>query len=304
MTGVEPYHGGGASAPPSLLGTRIGMKCLVTGATGFIGSELARHLERQGLAVETCGREPPTEAQLQGVQALYHCAGIAHRAASEADYEEHNYRASLALAERAAAAGVRRFIFLSSVNAAEAGDAYGYWKSRTEQSLVDAHAGASMSVVIVRPALVYGAGARANLQRLVSLVQRGMPTPPPGQARSMIGLPDLCEALYRLTEVDVGHGRVLCATDGQSYSLARLHGAIARGLGREPGPSRLPAWSWRLACLAFDSLRGQPRSGRTFERLFSGTEYSNRELCEALSWQPRDCFEDLVPAMLAAEGAA
>ena len=98
------------------------MKCLVTGATGFVGGELAERLEARGRSVERCGREAPGDAQLDAAAILYHCAGIAHRAASEAEYETYNYRATLALAERAAAAGIRRFVFLSSVNAAESED--------------------------------------------------------------------------------------------------------------------------------------------------------------------------------------
>ena len=250
------------------------MKCLVTGATGFIGSALAERLEARGLSVERCGREAPAQAQLNAAGILFHCAGIAHRSASDAEYESSNYRTTLTLAERAAAAGVRRFVFLSSVNAADADDAYGHWKQRTESALVEAWRGSAMGVVILRPALVYGAGARGNLGRLISLVKKGMPTPPPGQPRSMIGLPDLCEALCLLTEVDPGHGRLLIATDGESYTLARLHGAIARALGRHPGTARFPTWCWRLACAAADLFGGRPGSGQTWRRLFGGREYS------------------------------
>lgn len=280
------------------------MKCVVTGATGFIGSALSAQLEQAGLVVERCGREAPADDQLQGARILYHCAGIAHRAASEADYEAFNFRASLELAARAEAAGIRRFVFLSSVNAEDTGEPYGYWKQRTEQALLEAHDGQAMSVVMVRPALVYGPGARANLQRLIQLVRYRMPAPPAGEPRSMIGLPDLCDALSALTDVEPGHGSVLTATDGEAYTLSRMHAAIARALDREPGTARLPLWAWRLACLMFDTLRGKPGSGRTFERLFSGTLYSNESLRTALSWQPRYRFEDLVPAMLAAEEGA
>jgi UDP-glucose 4-epimerase len=275
------------------------MKCLVTGATGFIGAELVHRLRARGLQVECCGRELPGQEQLVGIQLVFHCAGIAHRAASEAEYEAHNYQATLALARRAADAGARRFVFLSSVNASEAEDPYGYWKQRTENALIDGYGDSAMGAVVVRPALVYGAGARGNLRRLIRLVQRGMPTPPPGRARSMIGLPDLCEALCLLTEIDPGHGRILCATDGQSYTLARLHAAIARSLGREPGPPRWPPWCWRVACSGLDLLRGRPGSGQTHARLFEGREYDNAEIRATLSWQPRDSFEDLLPQMLA-----
>jgi nucleoside-diphosphate-sugar epimerase len=274
------------------------MKCLVTGATGFIGTELCRQLEARGVRVERCGREAPGPGQLDQVAVVFHCAGIAHRAASWEDYETHNYRASLALADRCRDIGVRRLVFLSSVIAVDPADAYGHWKQRTEQELLAKYRESPMNVVVVRPALVYGAGARGNLERLVELVRRGMPSPPPGQARSMIGLGDLCEALCLLTEIDPGREQIFFATDGESYDLQRLYEAFAGAMGREIGRPRIPRWCWWLACLGYDLLRLKPFAGRTYQRLFRGQVYSNTELCRVLSWHPRQRLEDVAPTMI------
>ena len=275
------------------------MKCLVTGATGFIGSELCRRLDGHGAVVERTGREAPSDDQLSLVGVLFHVAGIAHRAASPADYEAFNHRATLALAERANEAGVGRFVFLSSVNAGPDAEPYGYWKWRTEEALRDTYAGGAMEVIVIRPALVYGPGARANLQLLIEAVRRGLPTPPPGKARSMIGLPDLCDALCLLLDIDPGRGGVFHATDGQSYDLRRMHRAFCDALGRRPGRDWLPLWVWRLGCGALDLARRR-RPGGTFQRLFDGAEYSNEALCRALGWQPRYRLEDLATAMVEA----
>ena len=273
------------------------MKCLVTGATGFIGGALCRLLEERGVELEQTGREAPADEQLQGTQLVFHAAGIAHRAASPADYEVFNYRATLDLAARAQAAGVSRFVFLSSVNAAPAADPYGYWKWRTEETLREAYAQTAMAVVTVRPALVYGPGAKANLKRLIAAVRRGLPTPPAGRPRSMIGLPDLCNALYLMLEIDPGHGAVFYATDGESYDLSRIHRAFCEALGREAGRPWLPLWCWRLGCALLDLKAGSP-PGETFQRLFGGGEFSNEALCQALAWRPRYVLEDLAPAMV------
>ncbi len=274
------------------------MKCLVTGATGFIGSELCRQLEARGITVESCGREAPTDEQLQGVDAVFHCAGIAHRSASNQDYRTHNFQASLLLAQRCAEAGVVRFIFLSSVIAVDAADDYGRWKLRTEEELLSEYRDSAMNVVVLRPALVYGPGAGGNLARLLALVQRGMPTPPPGQPRSMVGLKDLCAALCLLTEIDPGRGQVFFITDGEAYDLQRIHRCFAEATGRTVGPPRWPGWCWRLACGLYDTLRLAPFSGATYRRLFDGREYSNAALCQALGWRPSERLEDVAPGMV------
>lgn len=275
------------------------MKCLVTGATGFIGSELCRQLEARGVGIERCGREAPSDSQLVGVQAVFHCAGIAHRAAAAEDYETHNYKATLSLARRCADADVVRFVFLSSVIAVDPVDAYGRWKLRTEEALLAEYRDTAMNVVILRPALVYGPGAGGNLARLLGLVRRGMPTPPPGKPRSMVGLEDLCAALCLLTEIDPGRGQVFFATDGEAYDLQRIYRCFAEALGRSPGPPRWPGWCWRVACVFYDTLRLAPFSGATYQRLFDGREYANADLCKALGWQPRQRLEAVAPQMVA-----
>jgi UDP-glucose 4-epimerase len=275
------------------------MKCLVTGATGFIGSELCCRLDERGVDVARTGRELPTDEQLADTKVIYHLAGIAHRAAAPGDYEAVNYRATLDLAARAAAFGARRFIFVSSVNAGPEATAYGYWKWRAEQALASAYAEGNMGVTVIRPALVYGPGAKANLRLLMSAIRRGLPTPPGGETRSMIGLPDLCDALVLMLDVDPGRGRIFFATDGEPYDLQRVHRALATAMGHSPGRAWLPRWCWWVGCTALDLLRGR-RPGDTYPRLFGGGEYSNAALREVLGWRPQHRLEDLAPAMVGA----
>jgi nucleoside-diphosphate-sugar epimerase len=275
------------------------MRCLVTGGTGFIGSELCRLLQSRGIEVSSIGRDTPTPDQLASTQLLYHCAGVAHQSASEADHKQGNYLAVLQVAERAAAAGVRRFVFISTVKAAAGGGPYAQWKWRAEQELTERYRDSPMSVVCVRPALVYGVGARANLLSLMRAVRRGMPMPPAGGARSMVGLPDLCDALCQLLEIDPGHGTVLQITDGEAYDLQRIYLAIRQGLGKAPGRAWLPGWCWRLACGLLDRVQGSSGEQGNYRKLFSAEQYSGDRACQVLNWQARYTLEDLMPAMLA-----
>jgi UDP-glucose 4-epimerase len=133
----------------------------------------------QSLAVDLSTGLPSAEI-LAGVDVVFHLAGIAHRRASSRDYERVNHQATINLARSATEAGVGCFVFLSSVRAMGAAadalqrgegdiqaptDDYGRSKCLAERDLRQACAGGPMSLLILRPALVYGPGVKGNLQR-------------------------------------------------------------------------------------------------------------------------------------------
>jgi UDP-glucose 4-epimerase len=263
------------------------MRCAVTGATGFIGSALCRHLQGQGIELVCSGRQTVAGEALADVHTLFHCAGVAHQSASEAEHETGNFTAVLQQAHACLAAGVGQFVFFSTVKAAAQGNPYSVCKWRAEQALQEEFFATDMNVVMLRPALVYGPGVKGNLRSLARAVRWGLPVPPASQPRSLIGLDDICAFCCGLLETTVKGGQVFTLTDGQSYDLARIHAAVRRGLGRRTGRNWTPAWLWRLA------------AGSRYQQLFNGELSSNQRACEVLGWQPAQTLEEAMPALLA-----
>jgi nucleoside-diphosphate-sugar epimerase len=284
------------------------MKCLVTGASGFVGEALCRQLAERGVELTSVSRSGaggvdfarsnvPSE-NLANVDVVFHCAGIAHRAATLDDYQRVNYRAVVELASRCEAAGVQRFIFLSSVKAQAGSDGYSNSKWAAEQDLASEFADSSMSVVIIRPSLVYGAGVKGNLRTLINAVKRGLPIPPQSGVRSLVGLPDLCDVLCRFGEQAPAGVSLFTVTDGERYDLHRLAIAARRALGKPESRVWLPLPLWRLACFGMDLMRGRWRGAGSYHSMFGSEEYSNAAVCEALAWEPSSTVEQLMPAMV------
>ena len=167
------------------------MKIAVTGAGGFIGRRLVMHLREQAHEVRIIARHELSEPDFSGIECVIHCAGIAHssgsNAASPAEMDAVNHRLVLALAEQARMAGVKRFIFVSTINVVAGHPSplttdlsyrplsdYGHTKALAEQGLLKMQ---GIEIGIARPALVYGAGAPGNLRLLLKLCDSAVPLP-------------------------------------------------------------------------------------------------------------------------------
>jgi nucleoside-diphosphate-sugar epimerase len=231
----------------------------VTGAGGFVGRALCPALRRGSWSVIAAGRRetgdigPATDWRplLDGAEAVIHLAARVHvmRDAggdSEA-FDRVNHRATARLAAQAAEAGVRRFVFMSSVKvhgdasdrplsgaAAPAPcDAYGRSKLAAETALAR-HAG-TMTAVMLRPPLVYGPAVKGNFLSLLRAVDRGLPLPLAAvdNRRSLIYLGNLVDAARAALEAPPG---VYLPSDGEDVSTPVLIRRVAAALGR---PARL-----------------------------------------------------------------
>jgi UDP-glucose 4-epimerase len=166
------------------------------------------------------------------------------------EFRKINVAGTLNLARQAAGAGVRRFVYLSSVKVnGEAGgytendrpvpeDPYGVSKHEAEVGLLEIAAETGMEVVIIRPPLVYGPGVRANFRALARAVGRGLPLPLGAirNRRSLIALDNLVDFILVCMTHPAAANEIFLISDGEDLSTPELVRRLARAMGR---PARL-----------------------------------------------------------------
>ncbi|MHB8502270.1 MAG: NAD-dependent epimerase/dehydratase family protein [Candidatus Acidiferrales bacterium] len=310
----------------------------VTGATGFLGRALCKRLQSMGIHVRAAARTPaggpwsefvtldipgsvPGEL-FTGVSVVYHLAGRAHAIASEGDaqvYDRVNGAGTAELAQRAKAAGVRRFVFMSSVKAlgepgkdlvredqeSTATDPYGRSKHNGEVAALSLHS-ADFQVVVLRPTLVYGPGAKGNLESLLRFVRGGRRPPLPRlkNRRSLVGVNDLTTATVLVGTHPEAGGRAYTVTDGRVYSTTDIIDALAAAVGvTRSAPFSLPVPVLRAGGIAGDlasfiSAGRWPYGSAALNRLLSNAEYEASGLAQAVGFQPRESLYDLAGPML------
>jgi nucleoside-diphosphate-sugar epimerase len=306
------------------------VKYLVSGATGFVGRELCRQLVVRDcpfIALSQHGAKLPdgtstiaidlekksvSTGHLKGVDVVFHLAGIAHQQAKASSYTQVNHLATVALAKTAAAAGVKCFVYLSSVKAmgpsigedvrtegecALPVSAYGMSKLQAEEALREAFAHSEMSVVILRPALVYGADIKGNLQSLRRAVRAGMPRPPEVGGRSMVAVQDLVELMLLIAADPPDEVRTWIVCDGCRYSSRRIYELFRSADGKGKGMSWLPLWGWKLAAYLADGLYSRGADS-TYLKLFGTELYSSAALLRDMPWKPQLQLSDLASEMM------
>jgi UDP-glucose 4-epimerase len=297
---------------------------LVTGATGFVGSALIKRLVADSparrlvvavrkadlvwseqVSVSLVGdllADTDWSAALKGVQEVVHSAARVHVMADKsadplAEFRRVNVDGTLNLARQAAVAGVRRFVFVSSVkvngeatlqgqafterDAPAPQDPYGQSKHEAELSLRQLAADTGMEVVIIRPPLVYGPGVKANFAALMRAVQRGWPLPlgVVHNQRSLVALDNLVDLIVTCLHHPAAANETFLASDGQDLSTAEL----VRGMARAAG---VPARLWPVPVWALQAAAGALGKGAAVQRLCGNLQVDISKARSLLGWVP------------------
>ena len=296
-------------------------KVLLTGATGFVGRKLLTRLldekhavaaavrkstvelDKRAIQVVVPGLTAQTEwTSLAGQDVVIHSAARVHvmdeqSADPLAEFRKVNVEGSLRLARQAADAGVKRFIFISSIKVNGEGtapgkpftafdepapqDPYGVSKMEAEVGLRQVAEKTGMQVVIIRPVLVYGPGVKANFRSMMNWMNKGVPLPLGAihNKRSLVSLDNLVDLIVTCVDHLAAANQTFLVSDGEDLSTSDMLRRMARALGKPARLLPVPAAVLRGGA----ALLGK---GAVAQRLCGSLQVDIRHTCETLNWAP------------------
>lgn len=318
-----------------------GSLALVSGASGFIGQNLCRHLRERGVGIRALMRHecqgPWNEVLvadlaaslpdkvLQGVDTVFHLAGKAHALSEtrqeEAEYHAINTAGTQRLLEACQAEGVQRFVLFSSVKAmGEGGMACldegadippetPYGRSKLEAERLVLNGGYVPHPVVLRLSMVYGPIEKGNLPRMIHAIAKGRfpPLPELRNQRSMVHVDDVVRAAMLVAERPESAGGTYILTDGQAYSTRQMYEWICGALGKSIPAWYVPTFALRLLAMLGDGI-GTLRGKRfvidsdALEKLVGSACYSSDLIQKDLGFKPERNLQESLGEIVVALG--
>lgn len=299
------------------------MRVLLTGATGFLGRGLISSLRGKhailaavrvncafenltNVIVGDIGPETNWAAATAQQDVVIHLAARAHVIKNEisnslAEYRRVNVEGTLNLARQAAKAGVKRFIFISSIGVngntnanpftesdqANPAEPYAQSKWEAEQGLWKIQQETGMEIVIIRPPLVYGPNAPGNFGSLVRWIEKGVPLPLGAihNKRSLVGIDNLVDLIIRCMDHPAAANQLFLAGDGEDLSTTELLRDVAKAMGRPARLIPVPAGLLQLGA----TLLGRRAMA---QRLLGSLQVDIGKTSELLDWKPPYTVEE------------
>lgn len=301
----------------------LSTKVLVTGAAGFIGSHLCEELDLQGYILRRVLRRPDQSADavvteirpdtdwsgiVDEVDYVIHLAALVHitrpqEAVEQDAYYKSNVDTTLNLAMQAVDAGVKRFVYISSIKVngestkhgelftadsdVHPTDPYGISKWEAEKALFNLAKMSKMEIVCIRPPLVYGPGVKANFHTMMRWVDKGIPLPFARieNQRSLVGIGNLVDLIITCMRHPAAANQTFLASDDHDMSTPELLQCTAQALGGRARLFYLPVYALKLMAL----LMGKRAM---LKRLTDSLQVDITKNQQLLGWSPPYTHEE------------
>ena len=296
---------------------------LLTGASGFVGSELLNKFHLSAKNIRPAGRNISQVLNkknfcwkdikaidshtnwldaLEDVEVIIHLAArvhVMHDSSADAlsEFRRVNVEGTRNLALQAVAAGVKRFVYLSSIKVngesnqpnscftvddfVNPQDPYGISKWEAEQVLHKISSETGLEVVIIRPPLVYGPNAKGNFASMVKWLRLGVPLPfgSIDNRRSLVGLDNLCDLILRCVDHPAAAGQTFMVSDDEDLSTTELLKRTAFAMGIKSRLINVPQPLLQFSADIFGR-------GDFAQRLFGSLQVDIAKTKDILSWKP------------------
>jgi nucleoside-diphosphate-sugar epimerase len=241
-------------------------------------------------------------AALKNQQVVIHAAARAHIMKDElpdplAEYREINVEGTLNLARQSIEAGVKRFVYMSSIkvngeqtlldlpftaeDVPAPEDSYGISKREAEQGLRELASETGMEVVIIRPPLVYGPGVKGNFASMIKLVAKGLPLPLGAvhNKRSLVALDNLVDLIITCIDHPGAANETFLVSDGEDLSTTQLLRGVAEAMGKQSRLIPIPAGLLQFGA----TLLGKKAMA---QRLLGSLQVDISHTRKCLNWTP------------------